>query len=111
MLADLGADIVKVEPPTGDPFRSFRGGQYSPHFVAYNRGKRSIKLDLRNASGREVLLKLLARADILLENYRAGVMDRLDLGAAVLQSTNPRLIHCSITGFGATGPYSERPAY
>ena len=112
MLADLGADVLKVEHPQGgDPFRSFRGGLYSPHFVAYNRGKRSIKLDLRNAAGRDVLLKLLAKADILIENYRAGVMDRLGLGADVLQKTNPRLVHCSITGFGASGPYSERPAY
>src|SRR5438046_4661503 len=70
MLADLGAEVIKVEPPTGDPFRSFRGGNYSPNFVAYNRGKRSIALDLRTDSGRAVLLKLLARADILLENYR-----------------------------------------
>lgn len=112
MLADLGAAVTKVEHPDGgDPFRSFRGGFYSPHFVAYNRGKRSIKLDLRNADGRAVLLKLLAGADILLENYRAGVMERLGLGPDVLKSANPKLIHCSITGFGASGPYSERPAY
>jgi crotonobetainyl-CoA:carnitine CoA-transferase CaiB-like acyl-CoA transferase len=112
MLADLGADVLKVEHPQGgDPFRSFRGGLYSPHFVAYNRGKRSIKLDLRNAAGRDVLIKLLAKADILIENYRTGVMDRLGLGADVLQKTNPRLVHCSITGFGTSGPYSERPAY
>jgi formyl-CoA transferase len=111
MLADLGAEVVKVEPPTGDPFRSFRGGQYSPHFVAYNRGKRSIRLDLRQDAGRDAVLKLIARADILLENYRAGVMARLGLGPDVLQKTNPKLIHCSITGFGADGPYSERPAY
>src|SRR5947207_7571234 len=105
MLADLGAEVIKVEHPQGgDPFRSFRGGLYSPHFIAYNRGKRSIKLDLRNPAGRDVLLKLLQRADILLENYRTGVMDRVDLGAAVLQKSNPRLVHCSITGFGADGP-------
>jgi crotonobetainyl-CoA:carnitine CoA-transferase CaiB-like acyl-CoA transferase len=112
MLADLGAEVVKVEHPQGgDPFRSFRGGHYSPHFVAYNRGKRSIKLDLRNASGRGVLRRLLARADILLENYRAGVMDRLGFSAGALRADYPRLIHCSITGFGADGPYSARPAY
>jgi formyl-CoA transferase len=111
MLADLGAEVIKVEPPTGDPFRSFRGGHYSPNFVAYNRGKRSIALDLRTDAGRCVLLKLLARADILLENYRAGIMERLGLGDDVLKATNARLIHCSITGFGDTGPYSARPAY
>jgi crotonobetainyl-CoA:carnitine CoA-transferase CaiB-like acyl-CoA transferase len=112
MLADLGAEVIKIEHPQGgDPFRSFRGGQYSPHFVAYNRGKRSIKLDLRNEAGAAVLRKLLARSDILLENYRAGVMDRLSFGAESLAATNPKLIHCSITGFGASGPYSGRPAY
>ena len=112
MLADLGAEVIKVEHPQGgDPFRSFRGGHYSPHFVAYNRGKRSMKLDLRNEAGAAVLRKLLARSDILLENYRAGVMDRLGFGADALAATNPKLIHCSITGFGASGPYSGRPAY
>jgi crotonobetainyl-CoA:carnitine CoA-transferase CaiB-like acyl-CoA transferase len=112
MLADLGAEVIKVEHPDGgDPFRSFRGGLYSPHFVAYNRGKRSIKLDLRSDAGRDILRKLLARADILLENYRVGVLERLGFGPAVLSDINPRLIHCSITGFGASGPYSERPAY
>ena len=112
MLADLGAEVIKVEHPEGgDPFRSFRGGLYSPHFVAYNRGKRSIKLDLRNEAGRDVLRKLLGRADVLLENYRAGVMERLGLGDDALAATNAKLIHCSITGFGASGPYSGRPAY
>jgi formyl-CoA transferase len=111
MLADLGADVVKVEPPNGDPFRSFRGGQYSPNFVAYNRGKRGMRLDLRQEAGRSVLLALLARADILLENYRPGIMEKLDLGEDVLRRTNSKLIHCSITGFGETGPYSARPAY
>jgi formyl-CoA transferase len=111
MLADLGADIIKVEPPQGDPFRSFRGGQYSPNFVAYNRGKRGIKLDLRTDAGRSILLELVARADVLLENYRPGIMAKLGLGEDLLEVTNARLIHCSITGFGETGPYSARPAY
>jgi formyl-CoA transferase len=111
MLADLGADIIKVEPPQGDPFRSFRGGQYSPNFVAYNRGKRSIRLDLRTDAGRSILLELVVRADVLLENYRPGIMAKLGLGEDVLKTTNARLIHCSITGFGETGPYSARPAY
>jgi formyl-CoA transferase len=112
MLADLGADVIKVEHPQGgDPFRNFRGGQYSPNFVAYNRGKRSIQLDLRADAGRTILLELAARADVLLENYRPGVMDKLGLGDEVLRAANARLIHCSITGFGASGPYSARPAY
>jgi crotonobetainyl-CoA:carnitine CoA-transferase CaiB-like acyl-CoA transferase len=112
MLADLGAEVIKVEHPEGgDPFRSFRGGFYSPHFVAYNRGKRSMKLDLRSNAGREAFSRLLARSDILIENYRAGVMERLGFGSDVLGALNARLIHCSITGFGASGPYSGRPAY
>jgi crotonobetainyl-CoA:carnitine CoA-transferase CaiB-like acyl-CoA transferase len=112
MLADLGAEVIKVEHPHGgDPFRSFRGGFYSPHFVAYNRGKRSLKLDLRRDAGRDVLRRLLARADILIENYRAGVVERLGFGGDVLAALNTRLIHCSITGFGSSGPYSGRPAY
>ena len=111
MLADLGAEVIKVEPPQGDPFRSFRGGQYSPNFVAYNRGKRSMQLDLRTGAGRSVMLKLLAGADILLENYRPGIMQKFGLTDDVLAAANPRLIHCSITGFGASGPYSARPAY
>jgi formyl-CoA transferase len=112
MLADLGAEVIKVEHPQGgDPFRNFRGGHYSPNFVAYNRGKRSIQLDLRSAAGRSVLLELIARADVLLENYRPGVLDKLGLGEDALRAANARLIHCSITGFGASGPYSARPAY
>jgi crotonobetainyl-CoA:carnitine CoA-transferase CaiB-like acyl-CoA transferase len=112
MLADLGADVIKVEHPDGgDPFRNFRGGQYSPNFVAYNRGKRSIKLDLRADSGRAIMLKLIAGADVLLENFRPGIMERLGLDDDVLKAANARLIHCSITGFGASGPYSGRPAY
>ena len=112
MLADLGAEVVKVENPQGgDTFRSFRGGIYSPNFVAYNRGKRSVTLDLRTEDGRAALLKLLARADVLIENFRAGVMERLGLKPDVIQAANPKLIHCSITGFGADGPYSARPAY
>ena len=111
MLSDLGADVLKVEPPGGDPFRYFRGQSYSPNFIAFNRGKKSMQLDLRTDEGGEVLLKLVKRADIVLENYRAGVMERLGVGWDVLRAANPRLIHCSITGFGTSGPYSARPSY
>ena len=112
MLADLGADVIKVERPDGgDPFRSFRGGLYSPHFIAFNRNKRSIRLDLQSKAGKTKLDRLLASADVLIENYRPGVMDRLGFGADVLGSRYPRLIACSISGFGPSGPYAERPAY
>jgi crotonobetainyl-CoA:carnitine CoA-transferase CaiB-like acyl-CoA transferase len=112
MLADLGADVIKVEnPPDGDPFRSFRGGNYSPYFCTYNRNKKSVALNLKSEGGRAAFLKLVATADVLIENFRAGVMDRLGLGVSRLKGANPKLIICSITGFGETGPYAERPSY
>lgn len=112
LLADLGADVVKVEAPDrGDPFRSFAGSLYSPHFTAYNRNKRSVALDLRSERGTLAMRKLLARADVLVENYRPGVMDRLGFGYETVRESNPRLIYCSISGMGRSGPYVERPAY
>jgi formyl-CoA transferase len=112
MLGDWGADVVKIENPEGgDPFRSFRGGSYSPHFCAYNRNKRSVALDLRSADGKAAFLKLVCHADVLLDNYRPGVMERLGLCDEVLVALNPRLVRCSITGFGRDGPYAKRPAY
>jgi formyl-CoA transferase len=112
MLADLGADVIKVErPDAGDPFRSFRGGLYSPHFIAFNRNKRSVALDLQSEAGKAALRALLRESDVLLDNYRSGVMDRLGLSAEFIRSEYPRLIWCSITGFGADGPYADRPAY
>jgi formyl-CoA transferase len=112
MLADLGASVVKIEHPNGgDPFRRTAGGDYGPNYVAYNHSKRSLKLDLTQADGREILGRLLRDADILVENYRPGVLHKLGFGPAALASINPRLIHCSITGFGTTGPYSTRPSY
>jgi crotonobetainyl-CoA:carnitine CoA-transferase CaiB-like acyl-CoA transferase len=112
MLADLGADVVKVERPDGgDPFRSFRGGLYSPHFIAFNRNKRSVALDLQSEAGKASLRALLREADVLLDNYRSGVMDRLGFSAKFIHTEYPKLIWCSITGFGADGPYGDRPAY
>lgn len=112
MLADLGARVIKVEHPNGgDPFRRHAGKLYSPHFSSYNRNKESIQLDLQSASGKADLQLLLARADVLLENYRPGVMARLGLTEAALKEINPRLVWCSITGFGASGPYRDRPCY
>ena len=111
MLADLGAEVVKVERREGDPFRSFAGALYSPHFAAFNRNKRSVVLDLQDPSGREALLKLVDESDVVLDNFRPGVLDRLKLATADLHARNPRIVHCSITGFGDDGPYSDRPAY
>jgi len=112
MLADLGADVIKIENPNGgDSFRPYRGKSYSPRFAAYNRGKRSVTLDLASQSGRSALLALVKRSDVLIENFRPDVMARLQLDWDILHATNPRLIHCSITGFGADGPLADRPAF
>lgn len=112
MLSDMGARVIKVElPETGDPFRAHGGGRYSPPFVAYNRGKESVQLDLRSDAGLANLRKLLARADVVLENFRPGVMEKMGLGNDDLRDLNPRLIRASITGFGQDGPYRDRPAY
>lgn len=111
LLADLGASVVKIENPDGgDPFRSFRGGRYGGHFISYNRNKRSLTLDLRSAPGKEIFLKLVREADVLIDNFRHGVLDRLGFSDATLSAENPKLIHVSITGFG-DGPYRNRPAY
>lgn len=112
MLADMGAEVIKIERPEGgDPFRSFRGGNYSPHFCSYNRNKRSMVLDLRSMEGAGVLEKLLGGADVLLDNFRPGVLSRLGLDDERLQQINPKLVRCSISGFGPDGPYANRPAY
>ena len=112
LLADLGAEVMKIEHPNGgDPFRTFRGKDHSPHFLAYNRNKKSIALDIRSEQGKEILFRLIRNADVFIENFRPGVMERLGLGRTVLAEHNPRLIYCAISGFGPTGPYKERPAY
>jgi formyl-CoA transferase len=112
MLADMGADSIKIEKKEGgDMFRSWRGGTYSAQFGAYNRNKRSMTLDIRSDEGREILLKLVETADVLVENFRPGVMKRLKLSVEELRARNPKLIYCSISGFGEDGPYEKRPAY
>lgn len=112
LLADLGADVIKVEnPKEGDPFRSFRGGSYSPYFATYNRNKKGVTLNLKGEFGKAAFLKLIETADALIVNFRSGVMERLGLGVDKLREVNPRLIVCSITGFGESGPYADRPAY
>jgi crotonobetainyl-CoA:carnitine CoA-transferase CaiB-like acyl-CoA transferase len=111
MLADLGADVIKVESPDGDPYRAYQGGQYSPHFQAYNRNKRSVCLDLKQAEDRVLFDKLIREADVYVQNFRPGTAERLGAGPERLQSLNPRLVYCSISGFGSSGPYVDRPSY
>ena len=111
MLADLGADVVKIERPEGDPYRSYQTGQFSPHFHAYNRNKRSLALDLNAAGDREIFDRLIRKADIYIQNFRPGTADRLGAGVERLRSLNPALVYCSISGFGSSGPYADRPSY
>ena len=114
ILGDLGARIIKVEPPCGDPTR-----QIGPHFVdgdsAYflstNRNKESICLDLKMPAAHEVLVELVRHADVVVENFRPGTMDRLNLGYEALAAINPRVVLCSISGFGQDGPWRDRPAF
>src|SRR3954469_15209309 len=106
MLADLGATVIKVEPPAGDSTRQMPGasGTDSPAFNAVNRGKRSIVLNLKTAGGRGAFTRLARASDIVVENYRPGVMTSLGLDYAALSAVNPRLIYASISGYGGTGP-------
>ena len=112
LLAEMGADVVKVERPgTGDPFRAFNGGLYSSHFQAHNRNKRSIALDHTSPAASGAMKALLGRADVLLLNVRPGVEEKLGLDYGRVHALNPRLVYCSITGYGASGPYKDRAAY
>ncbi|MHC8492254.1 CaiB/BaiF CoA transferase family protein [Thalassospira sp. SM2505] len=111
-LADLGADVIKVErPETGDPFRAFKGGLYSPHFQTYNRNKRSIALDTRTPDDLETFYKLIESADVFIQNFRPGVAEKLGAGEDALRKRNPGLIYCAISGFGQDGPARDRPAF
>jgi crotonobetainyl-CoA:carnitine CoA-transferase CaiB-like acyl-CoA transferase len=113
LLADLGAEIIKIEDPEGgDPFRGWdeRGG-YAPMYQAFNRSKRSLTLNLRHARGRAIVEQLVATADVFIENFRPGVADKLGIGYEALSKLNPRLVYCSITGMGRDGPYAQRPSY
>jgi crotonobetainyl-CoA:carnitine CoA-transferase CaiB-like acyl-CoA transferase len=111
LLADLGADVVKVEQPEGDPFRAFRGGSYSPHYQTYNRNKKSVRLDTRKPEDQAQFDRLLAEADVYIQNFRPGVAEKIGAGEARLRALNPRLIYCAISGFGADGPAAQRPSY
>ncbi|PLL14672.1 CoA transferase [Tabrizicola sp. TH137] len=117
-LADLGADVIKVEAPEGDdtrrwgpPFIDRDGDRSAAYFHATNRGKRSIICDFRTAEGQAIVRKLVADADVVIENFKVGGLEKYGLDWPSLQQVNPRLIYCSITGFGQTGPYAHRAGY
>lgn len=122
MLGDLGADVVKVERPCrGDDSRGwgppFVGEPYGPYpgesayFIGANRNKRSITVNLKRSEGQEIVRRLASASDALVENFRTGVLDKMGLGYADMHTLNPRLVYCSISGYGRTGPYAERPGY
>ncbi|MBP7240771.1 CoA transferase [Amaricoccus sp.] len=113
LLADLGAEIIKIEPPQGDDYRHigpFKDGE-SALFTLNNRGKRSLVLDLKDPADLALARAIAARVDVVVENFRPGVAARLGLGAEALRAENPRLIYCSISGFGQEGPFRDLPAY
>ncbi len=115
MLGDLGAEVIKIEQPgKGDDSRAFAPpyqGDEAAYFLSVNRNKKSITLDLKSAAGREVLGRLIDSADVLVENFRPGVMDRLGFGYEAVKTRRPSLVYCAISGFGATGPYKDRGGY
>jgi len=114
VLADLGAEIIKIEQPgKGDDSRAYgpyKNGE-SAYFMSLNRNKESVTLNLKTPEGKEILKELVKKVDVLVENFRPGTMEKLGLGYDVLKELNPRLIYASSTGYGQTGPYSQRPAY
>lgn len=113
-LADMGAEVIKVEDPReGDPVRQQGEGRngYSLYFATFNRNKRSITLDLRSEEGKEILRDLIRRADVVVNNYRPGVMDRMGFGREALRALKPDIISCHVTGFGLDGPYRDRPSF
>lgn len=119
LLADLGADVVKIERPDGGdgmrawpPFsRAADGAAFSENFASLNRNKRSLAADLKSESGIALLRRLAAKADVMIENFRPGVMARLGLGYEALAADNPGLVYCSISGYGQSGPYAEKGAF
>jgi len=115
-LADQGAEVLKIEPIGGDSTRRSRApidkaGEFSALFISSNRGKRSLSIDMKSDPGREVLSKLVAQADVVVQNFRPGTMERLGLGADELRARFPRLIYVSISGVGETGPYAKKRVY
>ncbi|MDH3444709.1 MAG: CoA transferase [Deltaproteobacteria bacterium] len=114
LLADLGAEVYKIETPgAGDPFRTWdkEPKNYSPSFCALNRNKKSVTLDMKTPEGKEAFLRLARDADVIVENLRPGVVDRLGIGYEKIRKFNPKIIYCSISAFGQEGPYRKRPGY
>lgn len=113
LLADLGARVIKIEaPPEGDPYRTFApDAAFSPNFAHLNRNKESVSLDLKSPKGREICVELVKRADVFVENFRPGTAGRLGLGYEALRAVNPKLIYCSISAFGQSGPYADKPGF
>lgn len=115
-LADYGAEVIKIERPGGgDPFRTYVGGRnipdYGCNFRAFNRNKRSLVLDLSAPEARDVIKRIAAEADVVVENFRPGVMDRLGIGYDALKAVKPNIIYCAIAGFASDGPFRDRPAF
>lgn len=112
LLADLGAEVTKIEiPGQGDPFRGWGDNAYSPTFCNFNRNKRSLSLNMQTPEGKEICMRLARDADVLIENMRPGVLDRLGLGYQAVRSVNPGVVYCSISGYGSDGPDRDRPGY
>ena len=110
-LGDFGADVIKIEPPEGDPLREWRDDGKSLHWKTYCRNKRSIVLNLRHAAAKDALLRLVAKADVLIENYRPGTLEEMGLAPDVLHKANPNLVIVRVSGFGQTGPYAPHPGF
>ena len=114
LLADFGADVIKVEDTAGGDYMRWMPplvDEYSAMFHPLNRNKRSLAIDLKNPLGREAFLRLAATADVVVESFRPGVMDRLGIGIAALREVNPRLVLCSISGYGQDGPFRDRAGH
>jgi crotonobetainyl-CoA:carnitine CoA-transferase CaiB-like acyl-CoA transferase len=112
LLADLGAEVVKIEQPgQGDPFRGWGENLYSSNFRSLNRNKKSVTLDIRRDEAREILLKLAAGADVVIENFRPGTLEKRGMGYEAVRALNPKVVYCSISGFGQKGPYRDLPGY
>jgi len=114
LLADMGAEVIKIErPEIGDDSRSFSPfiGNESAYFMSINRGKKSIDLNLKDLEGKKIFWKLVEKSDIVVENFRPGAMEKLGIGYEDIKKVNPSIIYAAISGFGHTGPYSKRPAY